>query len=326
MTIEDRLALRRVGLRLLGALAIYFLVASFLLGVSLSIPFVREIMPDLQKAALSGSAPSQSEIMTRFQAFISSDPDRYYAAANWVSCVCAVLGALLFLPSLRHDHVTLRAHYAKPGISFALLPMLVAVAYGLNCLSSFAVLGTEWLFNRFGLTVLLPDEMTHSTAYYVYAVLLAPLCEEFMFRGGALRSLKPFGERFALIASSLCFAFFHGNLHQFPGTFLMGLWFGYIYLRSGSLLMPTLTHMGLNLLVILLNALTDTVPSAAIVSFVLFLGVGYWCLRRLYPALGPVAPADAPRPVSLAFYASFPMLLYLTTCLYHMVTSVAPLS
>ena len=326
MGIEDRRALRSVGFRLLSALAIYLLGAAVLMGVALAIPFVIEVWPELTRQAAEDGAISQAALLDRFQAYLQANPEKYSRTAYLVSCLCAALGALVFLPGLKRDGITLRSLYARPSLDWSVLPLGIAVAFGLNFLGSFAVLGTEWLFNRFGYTVIIEDDSLHTAAYYVYAILLAPVAEEFMFRGGVLRVLKPHGEKFALAASGLCFAFFHGNLHQFPGTFLMGLWFGYLYLRSGSLALPTLTHMGLNAVVIGVNALSDLYPALDLIAFVLFLGAGYLCFRRLYGRLGKVAPADAPREVRMAFYGTLPMIAFFTLCLYNIVSTVSPLS
>ena len=55
------------------------------------------------------------------------------------------------------------------------------------------------------------------------AGLIAPAAEELLFRRLLLRRLRPYGERFALVASALCFGLFHGNLNQFFYAFLLGL-------------------------------------------------------------------------------------------------------
>ena len=54
------------------------------------------------------------------------------------------------------------------------------------------------------------------------AGLIAPAAEELLFRRLLLRRLRPYGGRFALVASALCFGLFHGNLNQFFMPFFWG--------------------------------------------------------------------------------------------------------
>ena len=45
----------------------------------------------------------------------------------------------------------------------------------------------------------------------VGTAILAPVAEELMFRGWILRSLRPYGKRFAVLGSAVLFGIFHGN-------------------------------------------------------------------------------------------------------------------
>ena len=72
---------------------------------------------------------------------------------------------------------------------------------------------------------------THSVPMYLYACLLGPVAEEILFRGLVLRSLQPYGKKFAILVSSLLFGLFHGNLMQAPFAFAVGLVMGYVALE-----------------------------------------------------------------------------------------------
>lgn len=79
---------------------------------------------------------------------------------------------------------------------------------------------------------------------FVLAVVLAPIGEEWLFRGflyGGLR--RQFGSLFSAVFSSGCFAVLHG--YSWMGllvVFLYGLVFCWLYQRSGSLLPGILAH------------------------------------------------------------------------------------
>ena len=69
-------------------------------------------------------------------------------------------------------------------------------------------------------------EMTVSLA--LYTAVAAPITEELLFRGAVLRSLQPYGRRFAILCSALLFGLMHQNLTQTPFAFGFGLLAGYI--------------------------------------------------------------------------------------------------
>ncbi len=78
-------------------------------------------------------------------------------------------------------------------------------------------------------------------------VILGPLVEEFVFRKQILDRLRVYGEKTALLVSAALFGLFHGNLSQLFYAFLLGLLFGYIYLRTGKLRYSAALHMLINL-------------------------------------------------------------------------------
>lgn len=75
--------------------------------------------------------------------------------------------------------------------------------------------------------------------------LLAPILEELLFRGAIegylLRERKsPWG---AIVISSLVFGVVHMNPAQIPFAFLLGMMFGWLYYRTGSLLPGVVGHV-----------------------------------------------------------------------------------
>ena len=72
---------------------------------------------------------------------------------------------------------------------------------------------------------------------FLATVVLAPVTEEFLFRGVILHGfLRNYGRRKAILVSALLFALFHLNPWQFPGAFLLGLVLGWWMTVTGSLL------------------------------------------------------------------------------------------
>lgn len=77
----------------------------------------------------------------------------------------------------------------------------------------------------------------------VAAVLIAPLCEEFLFRGYFYGVGKRYlGPWISVPLTALLFAAYHTNLAALPGLFVLALALNLAYERTGSLLVPIAMH------------------------------------------------------------------------------------
>ena len=96
----------------------------------------------------------------------------------------------------------------------------------------------------------------HLALLALFAGLIAPVCEELLFRGLLLRSLqRRFSPVVAVALSALVFAFAHpaldptlGTLAVVPALFGLGAISGAIAVRRGDLSVPIMLHIGFNLL------------------------------------------------------------------------------
>lgn len=84
-----------------------------------------------------------------------------------------------------------------------------------------------------------------------YVLILAPVFEEFLFRGVLLRGIlfKGFSPAYAVVISSALFALVHLNMLQGVHAFLLGALLGGIYLKTGNFTIVVLGHMVSNLIV-----------------------------------------------------------------------------
>ena len=81
----------------------------------------------------------------------------------------------------------------------------------------------------------------------ILVVLVAPLVEEIVFRGIVLASLRErWGDRAAILVSSLVFAALHLNLFSFLPIFAVALVLGSLFVRSRSLWVNIACHSAFN--------------------------------------------------------------------------------
>lgn len=77
--------------------------------------------------------------------------------------------------------------------------------------------------------------------------VVAPVVEELTYRRLLLPRLRPYGDRFAVLASALCFSLMHGNLSQFFYAFALGIVLGRVFLKTGCIWQTILLHALVNL-------------------------------------------------------------------------------
>lgn len=91
-------------------------------------------------------------------------------------------------------------------------------------------------------------------ATFIMISIFAPFFEEWLCRGVVLRGmLKKVGPAWAIVISAAFFALIHGNQWQAVPAFLMGLVFGYLYYKTGSLKLTMLMHFANNTMALVIS-------------------------------------------------------------------------
>lgn len=85
------------------------------------------------------------------------------------------------------------------------------------------------------------------TAVFITA-LCAPVTEELLFRKLLIDRTIKYGEKVSILFSGFIFGMFHGNLNQFAYAFTLGIFFGFIYVKTGKLIYTIVMHMVVNFL------------------------------------------------------------------------------
>ena len=83
--------------------------------------------------------------------------------------------------------------------------------------------------------------------YLITVSVLPALIEEFAFRGVVLGLLRKYGDIFAIATSAILFGLIHANIYQTPFALVGGLYFGYLVIKTNSLLPGIIMHFINNL-------------------------------------------------------------------------------
>lgn len=205
------------------------------------------------------------------------ETDMNAIAGNAWGYILAIAVALIILhgwkgPDYWKTEILLKEKSMTSGTFFSVLSLCI----GFQFVNMVWIMCLELMLNLFGLSALgiMEDVSGASNTFsmFLYASLLAPISEELLFRGFVLRSLRPYGKRFAIFGSAVLFGLFHGNLLQTPYAFLVGLVLGYVTVEY-SVVWAIVLHVFNNLVVAdLLTRLTAGLPEVLIgaVNLLLF--------------------------------------------------------
>lgn len=191
-----------------------------------------------------------------FQGLISED---YASIENavmqsaenaWGFFFAAAVGLLILLiwkkPRFLKEEIFAKGAPMKAWDFFTILCIFIAG----QMVYQFGTTLLELFLNLFGYTISVGLETLQSDpdnfSMFLYGGFLAPFAEELLFRGLVQRTMLPFGKKLAILASSLTFGLYHGNLIQTPYAFIVGLVLGYVAAEY-NILWAMVLHMINNL-------------------------------------------------------------------------------
>ncbi|MDI6619668.1 MAG: type II CAAX endopeptidase family protein [Clostridiales bacterium] len=154
-------------------------------------------------------------------------------------------------------------------------------------------------------------------------VVIAPIFEETLFRGVILRGLlKNYGVLKALIVTSVLFGILHFNIAQLITASILGLMLGFIFIKTGSLILCILFHAlnnGLSIIIYELSSKYKSMFSSAyiIIIPVLLIAAGTVSLYFLIRKPDNISDIIEERNAFLSYeesmnieYADMPAILY----------------
>ncbi|MDP8267988.1 MAG: ABC transporter permease subunit/CPBP intramembrane protease [Candidatus Tenebribacter davisii] len=153
---------------------------------------------------------------------------------------------------------TLRLNYTNPMnfllVIIAALPFLLLAGIVGQIINLIFPLSDTYLEN---LQSLLSTDQNSIWLIIFVVGILPGICEEVMFRGFILSSLKKSGFWHGIIFTAVLFGVFHLDPFRFLPVSLLGIWLGYLAWKTKSLYVPILAHIMQNSLAILITNYSD---------------------------------------------------------------------
>jgi membrane protease YdiL (CAAX protease family) len=141
--------------------------------------------------------------------------------------------------------VTIKNILLAPLLAIVAVVFVLPAAWGLQIASLWLMGKIHWKPQTEEAVSLITGANSKPEQIYlaVFAVILAPVAEEFIFRGVLFTSVKQLGfPKLAWIGVSLLFALIHGDAAIFIPLFVLSLVLTLLYEMTDSLLAPMVTH------------------------------------------------------------------------------------
>lgn len=159
-------------------------------------------------------------------------------------------------------------------------PMYVFAATGIGLMANIPIniisaILEENGINLGGSDVEIPQSDAGVILMFFAVAIVAPLCEEYIFRGIILTKLRKHGDVFAIVTSSILFGLAHQNFVSIPVTFAICCVMGYVYVKTNNLWVPISVHFLNNFISVTLSVVIDRVTDenlATILTTSIFYG------------------------------------------------------
>lgn len=289
---STRKQLRREGNTQAGVLLIYMGIMNVAVAVVIVLAFLMRILQ---------SALAQDNLDQLLDS-IDSVLELALISADWGYLLAIVVGLLMLLLWKKPAYIRDTILQSEKRMSWRDFMLLSVLFFTGQQLFQWWYLLLDWLGRLMGISVdSILDSVsvdTHRLPMFLYAGILGPIAEEILFRGLVLRSLRPYGKKFAIVVSAILFGLFHGNLMQVPFAFVVGLVLGYVALEYSigwAVVLHVMNNLGYaDLLPRLLSHLPAGVDEVIITVFLWICTVGsvvilicHWPQIRQYWRVNP---------------------------------------
>lgn len=246
---------------------------------------------------------------------------QYAVSALFVTAVC--LGLPFFLLSLRKGSLSnwkVLPFNAPDDKSKAFY--LTIAAFAVCLAANYMAIYFEALLNGIGVgtaDIESVDSVTGTDTFlnFLCAAVVAPLVEEFVFRGVIMQPLRRYGDVFAVVASAVIFGLSHGSPANIVFAFISGVAMGFAVVISKSLWVGIAVHFLNNFYAVasyeIYNSFPQlgTLPQLIMTAVIFALGVGALAalLVRRDLSISKSSTSLKPGRRIRAFFINIPMLI-----------------
>lgn len=160
----------------------------------------------------------------------------------------------------------------------------LAVCAGLMVcfISDYIAAGFNCFVGAFGVSFIdieakAPSSISEFLLFTLECAVVPALVEEFAVRGVIMQPLRRYGDRFAIVMSSVIFAIMHGNMMQIPVALIAGFALGYFAVATKSIWTSVAIHFANNFFSVILTTLNTSLAAGQNESLVSFVSLVLMC-------------------------------------------------
>ncbi len=205
-----------------------------------------------------------------------STPDFRAISSCIASFVSGTVGVLIYFASGRFKSYRQTCFQKpKPTALFALVPISLVIWL---CGMFVNVLINKYAYSFFDITPI--SQLPTPSSPQIYAVnflnvcIIAPIMEELLFRGALIDNAKGYGVSFAVVISSVMFAFAHGSITVFGLPLVMGIVSAMVLAKTGCVFYCIFIHAICNGTSFIMSCLPQTESVYLIENLLVLVGGG----------------------------------------------------
>ncbi len=159
----------------------------------------------------------------------------------------------------------------------------------------------------------------------LYSLLIAPITEEFLYRGMILKNLSCSSQRCGIFISALIFGLMHGTIPQIILGFAIGIFLAHITIKHNSIIPAIIVHIFNNSLSYITNPLynikskTGLFIANFIIALILMIGILAFLRFKLTNSL----PHDTPHQSKRGFKLAIQSIAIIITIIYYIIVTVS---
>ncbi len=163
----------------------------------------------------------------------------------------------------------------NPGKYILILLFCFGASYAANVAMTLVLLPFQLMGQGSALveeTVTALPSIRELVSNFVFLACFPALVEEFLFRYMLRRKLGGCSDTVYILFSSLCFSLFHLDIRMLPYTFIVGVVFGWVYVKTGKIWYTIGLHFLYNLFGGILMPMLDYFGVAGAVALFIWMG------------------------------------------------------
>ncbi len=186
--------------------------------------------------------------------------DTFNMAANLISFL--IINILITAIGCKYTKISFDSLFKNKELKMSVTFKYIALGMFFYAISNVLIILVSTLLEQVNLEPTSPDFSVSENPRLLiltllYTCIIAPITEEFLFRGFVLKNLSKVSQRFGIFSSAILFGLMHKNLYQFILGFILGIFLANVAIKQNSIIIPILIHFVINTSSMLISILDE---------------------------------------------------------------------